>query len=99
VLALMEVCVLPLRLGRVALAAEYGALLRSVPNLSIVDIHPAIALRAARLRAVERLAPADALHVAACIESGATTYVTNDKRLRRVRDIEVLVPDDFVTSS
>jgi predicted nucleic acid-binding protein len=38
---------------------------------------------------------ADSLQVAACLDRGATAFVTNDNGLRRVTDLDVLVLADF----
>ncbi|MFZ2360770.1 MAG: PIN domain-containing protein [Anaerolineae bacterium] len=37
----------------------------------------------------------DALQIAAALESGATLFVTNDRRLTKVREIEFLLFDDY----
>jgi predicted nucleic acid-binding protein len=51
---------------------------------------------AAELRASYRLRPADALQVAACLVYGATAFLTNDRDLRRIGDLQVLLLEDFV---
>jgi predicted nucleic acid-binding protein len=97
-LTLMEVTVRPLQLGRVDVADEYEMLIGSYPNLAIAALDRTAVRRAAELRASYRLRPADALQVAACIEYGATGFITNDKGLRRVAELAVLVMEDFVDS-
>jgi predicted nucleic acid-binding protein len=37
----------------------------------------------------------DALQIAACLAHGAEAFVTNDRRLRRVTEIEVKVLEDL----
>jgi predicted nucleic acid-binding protein len=96
VLTLMEVAVRPLQLGREDAANDYELLLTTFPNLLIVDVDRACARRAAALRATYRLRPADSLQVAACLEHGATAMLTNDKGLRRVQELDVMLLDDFV---
>jgi predicted nucleic acid-binding protein len=54
------------------------------------------ARRAAQLRAEHRLRPADALQVAACLEQGATAFLSNDRELRRISDLHVWMLKDFV---
>jgi predicted nucleic acid-binding protein len=99
VLTLMEIAVQPLRLRRTVAADEYEMLLASFPNLQIIDIDRGIARRAAELRAAYRLKPADALQVSACLSGGATGFLTNDKGLRRIAELEVVLLDDFVMSN
>lgn len=97
VLTLMEVTVRPMQFSRDDAAAEYEALTRLVPNLLIADITAPVARRAAAYRAAQRVAPADALRLAACVENGATAFVTNDKRLRHVADMQPLILEDFLS--
>jgi predicted nucleic acid-binding protein len=92
----MEIAVRPLQLGRDEVADEYETLLAAFPNLSIVQADRAVARRAAQLRAAFRLRPADAIQVAACVEHGASAFVTNDNGLRRVDLLEVAVLDDYL---
>lgn len=96
VLTLMELTVKPLQLGRPDVADEYEVLLSNYPNLTIVDVDKATARSAAGLRATYRLRPADALQVAACLREDATALLTNDRDLRRVTEIQVLLLDDFI---
>lgn len=95
-ITLMEMAVQPIRLGEEKRADSYRLLLRTFPNLTVVDIDIDVALRAAQLRAIYNLLPADALQVSACQRAGATAFVTNDKSLRRVNEIQVIILDDYI---
>lgn len=100
VLTLMELTVKPLQLGFADVADEYEMVLSTFPNLTIAGFDSATARRAAELRAIYRLRPADALQVAACLQNGAMAFLTNDKGLRRVSDeIQMMLLDDFVAGS
>ena len=99
VLTVMELAVKPLQLGRPGTADAYQRFLVDFPNLEIVVPDLAIARRAAELRATIRLTSADALQVATGLQNGATAFLTNDHRLRRVPDITILLLDDFVVTS
>src|SRR5262249_45599514 len=81
VLTLMEITVKPLQLSRPDVAEEYEILLANYPHLVIATIDRQAARRAAELRAAYRLRPADALQVAACLEQGATAFLSNDREL------------------
>lgn len=97
VLTLMELTVKPLQLGLSDVADEYEMVLSTYPNLTIVGFDQTTVRRAAELRAIYRLRPADALQVAACLQGGATAFLTNDKALRRVtEEIEVMLLEDYV---
>ena len=93
----MEIEVKPLQIERADVADEYDVLLATFPYLTIAAIDRAIARRAAELRASYRLRPADALQVAACLQHGATAFVTNGAGLCCVPDLQVLLVSDFVT--
>lgn len=94
---LMEITVRPWQLGREQAAREYEAVLAHFPNLSIVDVDRNVARTAAQLRARHNVSPPDALQIAASLNFGAKAFLTNDKRLSRLRDlIDVLVMDEFV---
>ncbi len=97
VLTLMELTVKPLQLGFTDIADEYEMVLSTFPNLTIAGFDSATARRAAELRAIYRLRPADALQVAACLQCGATAFLTNDKGLRRIaEEMQVLLLEEFV---
>lgn len=96
VITLMEIAVLPLRLGQVASADRYEALLCSFPNLRVVDVDLIAARRAAEIRARDRLRPPDSIQVAAALVAGATVFLTNDRAFARVADLRVLMVDDFL---
>jgi predicted nucleic acid-binding protein len=96
VLTLMEIAVKPLQMRRPDVAEEYEVLLANYPNLVIAALDRPTARRAAELRAEYRLRPADALQVAACLELGATAFLSNDRELRRIPDLQVWMLEDFV---
>ena len=95
-LTFMELVVKPLQLDRPDIADEYEVLVASYPNLTVAELDRPTMRRAAELRAAYRLSPPDALQVAACVEHGASAFLTNDGGLRRLQHIEVLFLDDFV---
>ncbi len=98
-ITLMELTVLPWRMGHENIAREYEALLVNFPNLSIVDIDRNVARLAAKLRADYSISPADALQVAASLQAGAKAFLTNDKRLTGLGTIiEILILDDYVVT-
>lgn len=74
------------------------AFLERLPNTHFVPPSVSIAKGAARLRAVHKLRTPDALLIATALEEGATAFLTNDARLKRVEEegISVLVLRDYV---
>lgn len=95
VVTMLEISVKPLRLGRPEVADTYEALLRDIPNLDVVNVDARVARISAELRAAYQLRTPDALQIAACLAYGADAFVTNDRRLRRVTEIDVIMLGDF----
>ena len=98
VITLMELSIRPLLLGRPEVADAYGSLVQDIANLAVVGIDQRVGRLGALLRAGHGLRTPDALQIAACLAHGATAFLTNDRRLRRVEEIEIFLLDDFVES-
>jgi predicted nucleic acid-binding protein len=94
-LALLEILVAPYRAGDDARRAYLTALLSSFPNLTWVNLDPAIADRAASLRARYSLSTPDAIHLASALASQADVFLTNDRALRRVQEVSVLLVEEL----
>jgi predicted nucleic acid-binding protein len=95
IITVAELLVRPLQLRNSSIAAAYQATLESLPGLELAIVDRQVALRAARVRADHGLHVADAIHVATSLVHGATAFLTNDRRLRRINDLDVLLLDDF----
>jgi len=89
-IGLIELLTGPKQVGDFDLAKKYKMVLTQFPHLKIVNLSEAIIDRASDLRALYKLSTPDAIHVATAIESGAEQFVTNDKALRKIKEIEVL---------
>lgn len=96
VVTLSEVLVKPTELGRLDLVERYRDRLSGNPSLEVVEITRRIAEGAASLRATYRVRLPDAFQLAAAIDHGASHFITNDKRLKGVADIRVLVLEDYL---
>lgn len=96
VITLLEIMIRPLRLGRAEIADAYAVLLGNIPNLSIVNLDARVARIGAELRATHGLRTPDAMQIAACLAHGAEAFITNDRRLKRVSEIEVMLLEDFL---
>lgn len=97
---IMELTVWPWRQNRGDVARQYELLLANFPNLTIVDVSRNVARRAAQLRALYNVRPADALLVAAGLINGATAWVTNDNQLQRLSpEIKIFALDHWLKSN
>jgi predicted nucleic acid-binding protein len=91
VLSLMDVLVVPLRIGNVPLAQRYDEMLNRTRGLRLVDIDRVQVRGAAQLRAEwPKLRTPDALQLAAALLGGCSSFVTNDSRLPAIAGLKVL---------
>jgi predicted nucleic acid-binding protein len=93
---LLELLVQPYRDQKQELAQKIFALAGTYPKLEWVPMSIDVADRAAELRARYRLSTPDAIQLATAIGSQAIRFYGNDRSLRRVKDIECLIVDDFI---
>jgi predicted nucleic acid-binding protein len=95
VITLIEVMTLPLREGNKKLAKKYENILTHSSLIEIIDINTKIAGITAQLRAKYSLKTPDAIQLATAINYPADYFLTNDKRLRSIKEIPVITLDDF----
>ena len=88
---LVEVLLQPLAKGAQELAFRYEQYLRGGPSLTLRSLDPDLAPQAAQLRAHYQLRTPDAIQIAAALAFGARLFLTNDDRVRKVTEIEVVV--------
>jgi len=79
-----------------SLADEIKFTLKSFASLSVVTIDEKLAEAAALIRLRYTLRLPDALQIAAALQEEATLFLTNDKRVKKVDAIEILVLSDFL---
>jgi predicted nucleic acid-binding protein len=90
-LTLLEVLVHPFRARNQVLAEKYREILLSSAGLITFEISHEISEMASRLRAKYSIRTPDAIQMAVGIRYGATHFLTNDPRLRKVTEIKVLI--------
>jgi predicted nucleic acid-binding protein len=88
-IGLIEVLTGPKRAGNFELAGQYRELLARFPNLTIGGMNESIVEIASNLRAAYGISTPDAIHIATAINAGAQKFITNDKGLKRVKEILV----------
>ena len=76
--------------GEKQLAQDYKILLAHLPNFSIYGIDEAVVDLATDLRIKYDLRTPDAIHLATAISKKAKVFVTNDRRLKKVKHIRVV---------
>lgn len=89
-ITLLEVLVLPIRLGRGDIATQYQKLLTESSNIEIIELTTTIAARAAQLRATYNLKTPDSIQLATAMEYNADYFLTNDVKLKNIDGINIL---------
>ena len=94
-LAVTDLCRLecrvgPLRQGDALLLAKYDGFF-ALPDVHRLALTTAVYDRATDIRAAHNFKTADALHLAAAVEYGCASFLTNDVRLGRFTGIPVEV--------
>lgn len=63
----------------------------STPNLAIFEVNKEIAVKAADLRRKYTIRLPDAIQIATAIYAKAQTFITNDKRLKKCKELDILL--------
>ena len=89
-LALAEISVYPAAVDNAVMAERYADAIRSVQRLDVVPLTAEIAIDAGLMRGRHGHSLPDAIHLASALRTGATAFVTNDRRLRTLPRLEVV---------
>ena len=96
VITLSEVLPRPVQTGNDALAKQFIEFLTGGKNMGLLEISAAIAEQAGRLRGrYPSLKMMDALQIAAAMSNGASLFITNDDKLKSIKEIKFLVIKDY----
>ena len=95
-ITLAEILTKPLVDKNFTLVDEIKFTIRAFSTLSMVAIDEKLAEAAALIRARHAIRLPDALQIAVAIQGEATLFITNDKRLKKVDGVEVLVLADYL---
>ena len=94
-IGLSEILVGPARAGDGAMFERTGATVRDL-GFRIVTLDAEIATDAAWIRGRTGSTLPDAIHLASARASGATAFVTNDRRIRPIPHLDVVYLDELV---
>jgi predicted nucleic acid-binding protein len=93
-LTVAEIYIKPIKLKRTDLVAKFDKLLKTV--LEVKSITWDIAELSATLRSrYTSLKAVDALQIACAIQTNCTGFVTNDRRLKFIKEIPILLVKDL----
>jgi len=95
-LTLIETQMAPCRAGDVALADRYETVLHG-RGVKLVALEPPVLQSAAELCRKFDIAPPVAIHLAAALSAGCTTFVTNQTSFAAFPDLPVIILDRYRT--
>ncbi|MEW6608538.1 MAG: PIN domain-containing protein [bacterium] len=97
VITLTEVLSKPVEVGDEKLAKKFVEFLKYGRNLNLIEISTDIAEKAGRLRGqYPDLKTVDSIQLSTAIDVGADVFLTNDKKLKKIKGIKVLVLNDYL---
>ena len=82
---------MPFKKKRGDLADKYRRVLLKSPNMRLLPLGEGVAEEAARIRASYRFKTPDAIQLASAKLSQADIFITNDRKLRRFKEVPMLV--------
>jgi predicted nucleic acid-binding protein len=95
-ITLLEVLVLPFKTKNESLAEKYRDILLYAEGLTTFEIFHEVSELSAKLRAKYSIRTPDAIQIAVGIIYGADAFLTNDSSLKKVKDIRVVILEDFL---
>ncbi len=97
VITLTEVLPKPVESGDEKLVRKFADFLKHGKNLTMIEISERIAESAGKLRGrYSFLKTIDAIQIAAAIDVGADAFLTNDAKLKQIKEIKIFVLKDFL---
>jgi len=97
VITLTEVLPKPIEMGKEDLARKFAHFLVYGKGIDLLEISVDIAKLAGRLRGQNRfLRTLDALQLATAIDVGVDAFLTNDKKLKQIKDIKIIYLKDYL---
>lgn len=91
---LAESLIQPIRLKAEQLQADFTELITQGRNTIFLPVGQSESVAAAKLRAQYNLSLTDAFQVAVAIGAGCEAFLTNDRGLSRINEMDIIVLDD-----
>ena len=88
-IGLIEILTGPKKSGQYELAARYRELITRFPHLTVQDLNENIVELSSDLRARYGITTPDAIHIATAIDFEAKKFITNDRGLKKVKEVIV----------
>ncbi len=99
VLTLTEVLIKPIATNDVALAQKFVQFIKHARHITLIEISEGIAETAGNLRGrYSFLKTIDALQLATALYVGADVFLTNDAKLKQIKELRVILLKDYLLS-
>ena len=96
VITIAEVLPKPIQKGEDELAQKFIEFIKFGQQINLIDISVDIAEQSGRLRGqYPSLRALDALQISAALNIGADAFLTNDKKLKQVKEIKNIILKDY----
>lgn len=96
VITLTEVLVIPFKEKNDTLITAYKNLIKNSDNFHLLEITSSIAEKAAQVISTYNLKTPDGIQIASAIEFSADIFLTNDSKLKRITEIQVITHDEMI---
>ena len=97
VITLTEVLPKPIEINNLTLARQFSDFLKHAKHLTLVEISEGMAETAGHLRGrYPSLKTIDALQISAAIDLGVDVFVTNDTKLKQIKELKVMLLKDYL---
>ena len=100
VLTLAEVLPKPVETKNAALIEKFKIYLKNGQNLTLLPITEIISESAGVLRGkYPHLKTVDAVQIAAALDVGADAFLTNDKKLSMIKELKILILNEYIVEN
>jgi predicted nucleic acid-binding protein len=94
-ITLLELLVLPFKQSRKDLIKKYKNIFAESEHIELIDLNNEISEISARIKANSGIRTPDAVQIGTSVYKKADYFLTNDKRLRSVKEIPMIILDDY----
>lgn len=96
ILTLIELLIKPKREGNLIAVGDYRDMILTFPNLMVMDVNLRVSDIASDMRAKYRIRVPDAIQIASAIVGGSQSFITNDEGLKKVKDMNIILLDEWL---
>jgi len=97
VITLTEVLPKPIEINDLILATKFSHFLKHAKHLTLVEISEGVAEAAGNLRGrYPFLKTIDALQLAVALDIGVDAFITNDMKLKQIKELNVMLLKDYL---